>query len=919
MKPKGWGQQGGARPTVFLRAVAVLAAMLLVTAPSECRSAQEAEMEEFVKNGDFSQVEEGKPAGWVTIGDPEYVTQELVTADEGGDPCAKLVCTRCEGGQRRQYAVLAQVGQLRLEEGRLYELACRMRAEAMDELTVRVSIGDAERRRSSGLRVDLPVTGSWSEYRLPFAAARAIGETGRLQFAIAEPATLYLDDVRLVAIDPDQIVFTHVVPPGSGKNLLPNGSFELGKIGWSAVGRDIAWGNLDRLHGRVERSGGADGRRFLRIPLGAREGPTFYWDYYEPVVRTLRMMLAANLGWIRVDPGQPYTLSCDMRASVPGVTAVLGVRAQDPRGAGTPRAQDLRHEVRLTSEWQRYSFTFRPQRRYVFVTVGPDLDEETAVMVDLDAIQLEAGTQATAFAPHGLVEVGIEPSEPGGIFTKGKPATLKLRAYNSGIETASVHASFEVTDFFDSRAELPGASLEVPPGSLAEHDIVLPRDWQGYYRVQAVYDGEDMVSAQSLRIAIVPPQTEADSILGINHAFPDPLLIQVSKKAGVTWYRDWSLKWHDLEPAPGEYRWEIGDAQVDRVVEEGVHLMALMPPYPSAPWNTTGTPEVASERMPRELAWAPDDPQRLGDFIEKAVSHYRDRVQVWEFLNEPIYTHYALPARGGDYTPADYVALLKVAYAAMHRADPDCTVIAGIGSSPRRLTREVIEAGCLEHCDAFVLHLYPGRMPPEGFIEETDTLLRNMEQHGRLTPIWVTEFAYYGDDDPPSRPYVPGESWAEARLLADERQCVDYTIRLFALMMARGTEKFFFHAGVGGEVNQPYYDCSYLKYGGTPAKLFPALAVYADLLQGDWRFAREKRLGEDGFCVAFETDRQSVVVLWQARGQAAATVPADVACLDIVGRTLTERPLTLSSTPVYLVGPPGEAGRLVDAVRLASQ
>ncbi len=876
-------------------------------------------MEKFIRNGDFSQVEEGSPVGWVTIGDPEYVTQELVAADEGGNPCAKFVCTRLAGGGRRRYAGLAQAGQLRLEEGRLYEMRCRMRTEGRDELTVRVSIVEAEQRRSSGLRADLSVTGSWAEYSLPFAAARAIGQAGQLQFAIAEPATFYLDDVRLSAVEPDQIAFTHVVPARPGKNLVPNGSFELGKIGWSAVGRDIAWGNLDRLHGRVEQSGGTDGRRFLSIRLGAGQGPTFYWDYYDPVVRTLRTMLAANLGWIPVEPDQPYTLSCEMRASIPGVKAALGVHGQNPPGASASRAQDLRDEVRLTSEWQCYSFTFRPQHRYVFVTVGPDLEEETAVTVDIDTIQLEAGTQATAFGPHGPVEVGVEPSEPGGIFTSGKPAALKLRAYNPGTAPASVHARFEVTDFFDSRAELPGVSLEVPGGSLAERDVPLPEDWQGYYHVQAAYDGEGVGGAQSLRIAIVPPQTETDSILGINHAFPDPLLIQLSKKAGVTWYRDWSLKWHDLEPVPGQYRWQIGDAQVDRVVQEGVHLMALMPPYPSAPWNTTGTREAASDRMPRELAWAPNDPQKLGEFIEKAVSHYRDRVKVWEFLNEPIYTHYALPARGGDYTPADYVALLKVAYAAMHQADPDCTVIAGIGSSPRRLTREVIEAGCLEHCDAFVLHLYPGRMPPEGFIEETDTLLRNMEERGRLMPMWVTEFAYYGDDDPPSRPYVPGESWAESRLLADERQCVDYTIRLFALMMARGAEKFFYHAGVGGEVNQPYYNCSYLKYGGTPAKLFPALAIYTRLLGAGWRFAGEKRLGEDGFCVAFETDRQSVAVLWQARGQAAATVPAGAACLDIVGRILAERPLPLCSTPVYLVGPPGEAGRLVDAVQLASQ
>jgi hypothetical protein len=876
-------------------------------------------MAESVKNGDFSQVADGKPIGWETVGAPESVMQELTAANDGGNPCAKLVVTGFEGEGRRRLAGIAQSGQLHLEEGRLYELTFRVRAEGTDELDVRVSVSEPGQRRGGALRSAVTATGTWTEHKLPFAAARAIGEAGQLQFTIGEPATLYLDDVRLTAVDPSQIVFTHVVPPGPGKNLLPNGSFELGKIGWSAVGRDIAWGNLDRLQGEIVQSGGADGGSFLRIPLGKGVGPTFYWDYYETVDRPLRRMLAANLGWIRVEPGQPYTISCDMRSSVAGAKAALGVHAQDPQGAGAPQGQDLRQQVALTTDWKRYSFTFRPQNRYVFVTVGPDLDEGMAATVDLDGIQLEAGAEATAFVPCGAVEVGIEPSEPGGIFTKGAAGTLKLRAYNAGTAAAPVRARFEVTDFFDAPAELPAVSLSVPPGQRAERDVPLPAGWQGYYHLRAAFDGGTAAGEQGLRIAVVPEPTATDSMLGINHAFPDPLLIELSKKAGVTWYRDWSLKWHDLEPAPGDYRFGIGDVQIDRVLKEGVHLMALMPPYPSAPWNTTGKAEDAGDRAPRELAWAPKDPQQLGDFIEKAVTHYRDRVKVWEFLNEPLYTHYALPERGGNYTPADYVALLKIAYAAMHRADPNCTVIGGIGSSPSRLTKELIDAGAMQCCDALVLHLYPGRMAPEGFIDQTDTLLQNMDNGGGRKPIWVTEFAYYGDDDAPSRPYVPGQGWAESRLLADERQCVDYTIRLFALMMARNTKKFFFHAGVGGDVNEPYYDCSYFKYGGAPAKLFPALAVYADLLGDNWRFAKEKRLGDDGFCEGFETGKQSVLVLWQARGQAAVTVPADVTCLDIVGRPVTARPVTLSSTPVYLVGPAGAADRLVDAVSPAGR
>ena len=575
-------------------ALGLVVAAAALTALLSPPRAEGAEMENLVRNGDFSRVSDGRPVGWETSGNAQFVTQKLSVATEDGNPVAKLVCTRCEGQGGARHAMIAQVGQVRLDQGGTYEFSCRIRAEGIAGGAVSVALTDTADWQNCGLRRVLRVTESWREYRIPFDATRSVGDTGRLQFWFAEPGTLYLDDVRIVPFRPTDVVYTHLAPRGTGKNLVPNGSFELGMVGWSAVGRGLAWGNLDRLQGRIETSGATQGRRFLRVPLGGKDGPVFYWDYYDPVVRTLRMMLAANLGWIRVEPGQSYTLSCDMRASAPGAMAVLGVRTQDPRGSGMPRGRDLRRKVQLTTEWQRYSYTFQPTNRYLYVTVGPDLEQEADVAVDVDAVQLEMGGQATPFEPYSRVEVGIEPSAPGGIFTRGEAAALKLRAYNHGASAAAVRASFEVTDFFDSPVKLPAVTLDVPPGGFAERDVAIPADWQGYYRLHATYEGEGGTGEQSLRLAVVPPRRGTDSILGINHAFPDPLLIQTAKKAGVTWYRDWSLKWHDLEPSPGEYRWEIGDAQIDRVLAEDARLMALMPPYPSTPWNTTGS-SVESE------------------------------------------------------------------------------------------------------------------------------------------------------------------------------------------------------------------------------------------------------------------------------------------------------------------------------------
>ncbi len=137
----------------------------------------------------------------------------------------------------------------------------------------------------------------------------------------------------------------------------------------------------------------------------------------------------------------------------------------------------------------------------------------------------------------------------------------------------------------------------------------------------------------------------------------------------------------------------------------------------------------------------------------------KDRIHLWEFLNEPVYTSYALPSDregklgGKRYTPADYVALLEVAAKGMREADPACKVMGGIAGPPRTLTREVIEAGCLKHVDIFNLHVYPGKRMPESYAGEMKDLVAMMDAHGGRKPIWMTEFSYYGADKLPRRPF----------------------------------------------------------------------------------------------------------------------------------------------------------------------
>ena len=885
-------------------------------------SARGAEPANLVANGDFSRVSGGQPRDWETAGDEALVTQTLsVITNAGGRFCAQLNCARFERQTSSAHAMLAQVGRVGLAQGRTYEFSCQFRAEALAGRSVSVAINDTKTWQNCGLQTAFSLADDWRTCRRIFRATRDVGASGRLQIWFNETGTLYVADVRIVEHRDEEVEFTQVVGASEGKNLVPNASFELGGSGWSSVGTGIGWGNLDRLHGRIGTSGGPDGRSFLRIPVGDALTPVLYFDYYEPVAQREFRPLAANEGWIRVVKGAAYTLSCFMRASREGVPAVLGVAAREPSGDGREHRQGLK----LTTAWTRYSLTFSPEHRYVYVFAGPDLQREERVDVDIASVQLERGDRATEFEPRQPVELALVPSETGGIFYDDEAGALRLRACNYGHAPCRLTVKFRATDFDDQPAALPDRRLQLPAQSSVQEDVPLPGNWKGFYRVRASANtGETTLAAQA-RLAIVPRRADPDSVCGINHAFVTAGLIKLASKAGVSWYRDWSLKWQQMEPAKGEYHWELADTQIDRVLREGASVLPLLPPFPSADWASEAPPGLSTKGYPgvrARQAWGPRDPQELARFIEQAARRYKDRIHIWEFLNEPIYTDYALPARppgqsaDKSYKPADYVALLETAAAAMRKADPACKVIGGIAGGPREMTQDVLEAGILKHLDIFNLHIYPGLRAPEAYAGEMAQLLKQMDARGGRKPIWITEFSYYGVDDLPRRPFVPRpEAWAEERLLESERECADYTLRFFAVMLSHGVEKIFIHSGASGKINDPNFECALFDYGGAPRKLAPALAVLTQLLGPSPRRAGEKQIGQAGHVAAFETGQQAVLMLWQAQDQGAAglSLPSgnDLTWLDAMGRKLGAPPAKLSSSLTYLLAPGGKCEELL--------
>jgi len=197
----------------------LLAGAVLILADGACPAGEAPA--NLVANGDFSAVRDGRPAGWEASGDPKTVDLALEAASDGGNPCARLVCTRCDGAGGWTHAMLLQMG-VAVEAGRTYEFTCRARAEGLAGRTVAAAISDTAGWHPCGFETDLVVTPSWASYRRLFKASRSAGRSARLQIWYTEPGTLYIDDVRIVPVDAGRIEFATALPDVGAKNLVPN-------------------------------------------------------------------------------------------------------------------------------------------------------------------------------------------------------------------------------------------------------------------------------------------------------------------------------------------------------------------------------------------------------------------------------------------------------------------------------------------------------------------------------------------------------------------------------------------------------------------------------------------------------------------------------------------------------------------------
>ena len=680
------------------------------------------------------------------------------------------------------------------------------------------------------------------------------------------------------------------------KNLIPNASFECDTDGWGSAEWDRAahWGGpMNRLFGTLRhKTKASHGYSCLKIEVSPQTQPVSFFDYYELTRLPVRAPLAANVGFIEIEPGKQYTFSAYMKAKEAGTPARLAVRFF--QGGAVSKV------VRLTTDWQRYSLTFTPQARWCYVLAGPDLcpagdnpNPPQTGTVWLDALQLERGDRPSEFTPRSPIEFGISTDEfgisteePGNVTTEKRGKLSQpdevicsyVSVFNGDAKRDStVRVDLHLTDFFDQEIwqSPPSATRTVRAGEGDRVGIVLGGAGCGFFRLKAKLISGDGSEERSMRLAVIPEYQHKDSRFGVNHAYPWPHLLDLSRQAGLVWVRDWSLKWQQVEPEKGRFDFAETDFQIDRPRRHGLQVLGLLP-FPSSNWSISAPASVGTKgaypQNRARVAYAPRDVAEFENYVAKTVDHYKGRIAWWQCFNEPLYTDYALP-RAPRLRRRRPTAAWPWPLPRPRRADPQCRVLAGIGGIQEGQIMgdfdKFFAAGGLEAADAIDIHHYPTLRPPE-FLEDLLVKLNAlMDKHGGRKPIWITEYGYYAEDDPQS---VPVRHTGFDRPLASERLQAEYAVRWATIALANGVDKVFYHAGTCPGINADNLEGVFYEYGGQPRKIYAAQAVMAFFLTPGAKFVKKLPLGPTVRGYLFRDGQRLVAVVWSPSRAGAAPI-----------------------------------------------
>lgn len=200
------------------------------------------------------------------------------------------------------------------------------------------------------------------------------------------------------------------------------------------------------------------------------------------------------------------------------------------------------------------------------------------------------------------------------------------------------------------------------------------------------------------------------------------------------------IPWSTLEPAPGQIEpraLAFTDHLVNQASSAGIKVLALAMWSPC--WASSAPASLLRKCRPgdgsKARAWPPSDPNAYGSFVAFLAARYGSKLAAIEVWNEPDQANEDYFA--GPNKAQRYAALLRAAYPAIKRANPETTVLGGslVGSNGAFL-QALYAAGIKGYYDGLSVHFYNLVLGSLRYLHEVQ--LTNHD----LKPLWLNEFGW---------------------------------------------------------------------------------------------------------------------------------------------------------------------------------
>lgn len=192
-----------------------------------------------------------------------------------------------------------------------------------------------------------------------------------------------------------------------------------------------------------------------------------------------------------------------------------------------------------------------------------------------------------------------------------------------------------------------------------------------------------------------------------------------------------SVPWGDVEPAPGQYRFDFLDQFVALAREHGLTLAPYICYTPR--WNSAGGPHDYWRNPPVDF-------DAFERFMERLAGRYRESIRTWEIWNEPDNSEFWAGS------VADYARLLNVGARAVRRGNPQAqVVVGGISWNTDFLLALFRDHDAARDAEIVNLHNYYETWIDEPAERVTDYVARAagiIDRYGEGERLWMAEVGY---------------------------------------------------------------------------------------------------------------------------------------------------------------------------------